>query len=179
MAAGRRLLAGPAQARAAPGPHGPAPRPPARSVTSRPQPPPRRFLLPSPLFLLLRLLGSRGWQTSTCCWRSPRTETGNPGPRGKPGRRGEGEGSCWNLSARPGRRGCPPSRPPPPRPFPPRPSPGPHLPARSPAASGGRRPAGDTFAQQEHASSPGREGTWESDSLGQVSRGRALIIDEP
>lgn len=61
-------------------------RPPARSAsTSR-----RRRLRPFPRSRLPRRLPGRGWQTSTCCWRSPRTETGNPEPRGKPGRRGAG-----------------------------------------------------------------------------------------
>lgn len=160
--------------------HGPAPRPLARSATSRPQPPPRRFLLPFPLFLLLRLVGSRGWQTSTCCWRSPRTETGNPGPRGKPGRRGEGEGSCWNLSARPGRGAArrPGLRPP--RPCPPRPSPGspPLRPAPRPAP-GGACPPGDTVTQHEHASSLGSQGNRESDFLGQIPHVPSLIRNKP
>lgn len=59
----------------------------------------RAAFLPSALLTSFAATGAGAWQTSTCCWRTPRTETGNPKPvGGNPGGVGRGEGSCWNLS---------------------------------------------------------------------------------
>lgn len=77
----------------------------ARSFACSPACPPRAAAATAcrvpPLRSLdfLRRHWSGAWQTSTCCWRTPRTETGNPKPvGGNPGGVGRGEGSCWNLS---------------------------------------------------------------------------------
>lgn len=62
----------------------PLARPPRAAAAAACRVPPLRSLA------FLRRCWSGAWQTSTCCWRTPRTETGNPEPGGKPGRRGEG-----------------------------------------------------------------------------------------
>lgn len=61
----------------------------------------------------LRCHWSGAWQTSTCCWRTLRTETGNPKPwGGNPGGVGRGEGSCRDLSGSTGASSLPVHSPP-------------------------------------------------------------------
>lgn len=139
--------------------------------------------LPVPLFRrLLCLLWSRGQQTSTCCWRSPRTETGNPDQGENPGGVEAGEGSCGNLPGPTqllGLSTCP-------RLLASLPSPSPRSP-RIPASPPRSRSLAPDGASRSAASPPsnntdhslGGQRTREAAAVEQVSRGGLLIINIP